>query len=69
MEMTVKGKKQIGILNAREKYLSSVNQNNWITISMEEKTSRKRAREIETMPSSHKNLKVGFLLYVNDVLK
>jgi len=36
---------------------------------MEEKTSRKRAREIETMPSSHKNLKVGFLLYVNDVLK
>jgi len=48
MVMTVKGKKQIWILNAKEKNLSSIKQNHLITISIEEKPSRKQAREVET---------------------
>jgi len=48
MVMTVTGKKKIRILNANEKNLSFLRENNWITISMEEKPSRKWAREVET---------------------
>jgi len=44
MVMTVKGKKQIWVLNAKEKYSSSVKQNNWITISMEEKTLKEESQ-------------------------